>query len=374
MNDPLLDASKVIETLDGLNSRAAEIKLGESIRRLAQAAREIGQSWSRSWFGYQAQVYYRGFRQPGQNAYFDKTWGLNRNISPLSRTSGDWVEYDGEEVIREISERAGNPDQDSFQRCNQEAIRRFSEEREDLLSIIDVETSRGHSEYLVQMQENLAALSITTALEIRNNLMPREGTTEDLRAIQQGWVIPPHIAVLCTVQSMQSTMEAIDALSQTARNLRTHIERRRPLMSASPLGSRVFIGHGRATLWRTLKDFLEERLGLEVDEFSSVSTAGVSTTERLRGMLDGAGFAFLIMTGEDEQADGNLRARENVVHEVGLFQGRLGFEKAIVLLEDGCEEFSNIVGLGQIRFPKGSVEAKFEEIRRVLEREGLLNA
>jgi len=64
----------------------------------------------------------------------------------------------------------------------------------------------------------------------------------------------------------------------------------------------------------------------------------------------------------------------NVVHEAGLFQGRLGFTKAIVLLEDGCEEFSNIKGLGQIRFPKGNVKQAFEEIRQVLEREGLLSA
>lgn len=70
------------------------------------------------------------------------------------------------------------------------------------------------------------------------------------------------------------------------------------------------------------------------------------------------------MTGEDE-VDGKLRARENVVHEVGLFQGRLGFGRAIVLLEEGCEEFSNIQGLGQIRFPKGNISAKFEEIRAV---------
>ena len=82
--------------------------------------------------------------------------------------------------------------------------------------------------------------------------------------------------------------------------------------------------------------------------------------------------AFLVMTAEDEQADGKLRARENVVHEAGLFQGKLGFEKAIVLLEDGCEEFSNIQGLGQIRFPKGNIKTAFEDIREVLEREGIL--
>jgi len=111
---------------------------------------------------------------------------------------------------------------------------------------------------------------------------------------------------------------------------------------------------------------------MTVDEFNSVSVAGVATTDRLKELLDGAAFAFLLMTGEDEQMDGKFRARENAVHEVGLFQGRLGFSRAIVLLEDGCEEFSNIHGLGQIRFPKGNISAKFEEIRAVLEREGLI--
>jgi predicted nucleotide-binding protein len=66
------------------------------------------------------------------------------------------------------------------------------------------------------------------------------------------------------------------------------------------------------------------------------------------------------MTAEDEQADGTVHARQNVVHEAGLFQGRLGFKKAIILLEGGCEEFSNIEGLGQIRFPKGKIDAAFE--------------
>lgn len=67
-----------------------------------------------------------------------------------------------------------------------------------------------------------------------------------------------------------------------------------------------------------------------------------------------------------------MNARLNVVHEAGLFQGRLGFRKAIVLLEEGCEEFSNIHGLSQIRFPKGDISARFEKIREVLEREGLI--
>ena len=78
------------------------------------------------------------------------------------------------------------------------------------------------------------------------------------------------------------------------------------------------------------------------------------------------------MTAEDEQVDGKQNARQNVIHEAGLFQGRLGFERAIILLEEGCEEFSNVKGLGQIRFPNGNVSAAFEDIRKVLERERLL--
>jgi predicted nucleotide-binding protein len=89
-------------------------------------------------------------------------------------------------------------------------------------------------------------------------------------------------------------------------------------------------------------------------------------------MLDAAAIAILVMTAEDEMADGNIEARMNVVHEAGLFQERLSFTKAIVLLEEGCAEFSNIQGLGQIRFPKGNISATFEEVRRVMEREGLI--
>jgi len=134
---------------------------------------------------------------------------------------------------------------------------------------------------------------------------------------------------------------------------------------------RVFVGHGRSNLWKDLQHFITSRLRLECEEFNSEPAAGLSTKERLKQMLDASAFAFLVMTGEDE-VNGALRARENVVHEIGLFQGRLGFEKAIILLEDGCSPFSNINGLTHIPFGKGHVDSASEEIRRVLEREGLL--
>ncbi len=134
---------------------------------------------------------------------------------------------------------------------------------------------------------------------------------------------------------------------------------------------KIFIGHGRSHVWRELKDFIEDTLKLPTEEFNRISPAGYSTKERLKEMLEESCMAFLIMTGEDEQADGSLRARDNVIHEVGLFQGKLGFERAIILLEEGCEDFSNIHGITHIPFPKEKIGTTFGEIIRVLKRESI---
>jgi predicted nucleotide-binding protein len=162
----------------------------------------------------------------------------------------------------------------------------------------------------------------------------------------------------------------LQSIEQAERLEKEAMETSRPIKKAQ--GKRIFIGHGRSPVWRELKDFLKEKLGLEHEEFNREPAAGMHTIERLEQMIDASCFAFLIMTAEDETADGKMRARENVVHEAGLFQGKLGFRKAIILREEGCDEFSNVFGLTQIFFPKGNILAASEKIRDVLRREGIV--
>ena len=65
----------------------------------------------------------------------------------------------------------------------------------------------------------------------------------------------------------------------------------------------------------------------------------------------------------------NLLARPNVIHELGLFQGKLGFQRAIILLEDGVQEFSNILGVNQLRFTRGTISGTFGDILATIRRE-----
>jgi hypothetical protein len=66
------------------------------------------------------------------------------------------------------------------------------------------------------------------------------------------------------------------------------------------------------------------------------------------------------------------RARQNVIHEAGLFQGRLGFRRAVLLKQDGLEDFTNVHGLQYIGFSGDRIDQTFFELGRVLKRERLL--
>ena len=135
---------------------------------------------------------------------------------------------------------------------------------------------------------------------------------------------------------------------------------------------KIFIGHGRSHLWREFKDFLVETLGLEYEEFDRISAAGKLINNRLEEMLGKSCMAFLIMTGEDEHSDGSVHARQNVIHEIGKCQDRLGSERAIILLEKDCEKFSNMDDIIYIDFAKGNIKETFGEIVRVLIRESII--
>jgi predicted nucleotide-binding protein len=85
-------------------------------------------------------------------------------------------------------------------------------------------------------------------------------------------------------------------------------------------------------------------------------------------MANKSSLAFLILTGEDKTESG-IRARQNVIHECGLFQGKLGYHRAIMIVEDGVELASNFDGIQQLRFKKGRISEIFGDAVATIRRE-----
>jgi predicted nucleotide-binding protein len=342
------------------------------LKRLSDAIDAVIPAFSGSWLGYHANVYYAELRRPPPGAHFSQEWGLEEAFH--AGTTGDWEEWNPQVVRSYIQRAAGSPDLTEVEELSKAALGIFDVAKSEAMSILHNEQANGSDTFLDGLRAELDLLKAVTSSDAIEHLKPQgQVMTRDMVALGQGYRVPPHVYELAEVLSYRHNAGISAKAGIILQKAGSHLERRRRRASkVERIGTNVFIGHGRSAAWRELKDFVSGRLSLPWDEFNRVPVAGITNIARLSEMLDAAAIAFLVMTAEDEMADGGIQARMNVVHEAGLFQGRLGFTRAIVLLEEGCSEFSNIQGLGQIRFPKGRISAIFEDVRLVLERESLI--
>lgn len=182
-----------------------------------------------------------------------------------------------------------------------------------------------------------------------------------------------HFSKLTDVEVECSARQAIEAaferFEEHAPSSRLPEPLNTDLSDFIPPSPKIFIGHGRSPAWRELKEHLTDKHRYEVIAYEVGARAGHTVRDILEDMLIKSSIAFLVLTGEDRDDDGSLHARENVIHETGLFQGRLGFSRGIVLLEEGTVEFSNIHGIEQLRFSRGNIKEVFGDVVAVIKRE-----
>lgn len=367
---PSEDLLKTANSAASAIGRLREPALQQQLFNLKQACAEVARAWCGSNIGYHSAVYWNDLKPKPPNVQFSLEWGL-QDVWPSHQPAKDWQIHEDDAVIQKILRMAGCSDLAPVASTLGEVTKQFSALKEVALSILLSMPSA--DEYIKRKLDQMQTLEARQPSEFLQSILPKRIVSRDRTAVDQGVRSAPHQRIEAIVASAQSLDNALERMERTCREAASHMARLQPCNpKIQAIGKRIFVGHGQSPQWREVIDFIEKRLRLPVAEFNSRPTAGISTQTRLAELLDEAAFAFIIMTGEDQNADGKLNARLNVVHEAGLFQGRLGFSRAIILLEEGCEEFSNINGLGQIRFPKKKINAAFEDLRAVLEREGLI--
>jgi hypothetical protein len=171
--------------------------------------------------------------------------------------------------------------------------------------------------------------------------------------------------------SLGRTGDVSEAALTAGRQILEYI-RRTLLTGASEIPNKVFVAHGHGQDWETLVAMLRE-WNLPIDSFEARSTAGMLVPTRWQEMLNRARLAFALMTGDDPGASGDTkRARQNVIHEIGLCHARLGIFDTIVLIAEGTEKFSNIEGVIYIEFREGRLHERRDIIKGCLVERGIL--
>ena len=162
-----------------------------------------------------------------------------------------------------------------------------------------------------------------------------------------------------------------DALAQITRDINYIFEVQKHSGFAVPTNSpkrerRIFISHGTPPDWREVQDFIEKDLSIQTLELAQEPNRGRTVLQKLAEESDRCSYAVVVMTGDDTVEEGPLRARENVMHEIGYFQGKFGLANVCLLHEEGVSIPSNIHGLVYIPFPRDMVRAAFGELGREL--------
>jgi predicted nucleotide-binding protein len=112
-----------------------------------------------------------------------------------------------------------------------------------------------------------------------------------------------------------------------------------------------------------LKDFLNNKLRRDTIILSELPKKGYTIVEQLENASKFCNCAIILMTRDDEMRDSGMRARQNVVHEIGFFQGKYGRENVMLVTETGLDLFSNISGILRIEFDPAHFEEVFEALR-----------
>lgn len=127
------------------------------------------------------------------------------------------------------------------------------------------------------------------------------------------------------------------------------------------MSDQVFIVHGQDNARKfELSSLLQNLTSKQPMILHQLPNEGRGVIEKFEAHAGTAGYAVVLLTGDDygrskqsAVTDDQLRARQNVIFEMGFFFGKIGRARVAVLYEDGVELPSDIHGIVYIPIDAG---------------------
>lgn len=112
--------------------------------------------------------------------------------------------------------------------------------------------------FLEKLKSELDELEPKSTIGIAKYWSPKgQIMTRDMVARGQGIQIPPHIELLAEITAIGHSFGICKRAAEITTKAASHLERRnRKKRATDRVGTNVFIGHGRSSDWRVLKDFI----------------------------------------------------------------------------------------------------------------------
>jgi predicted nucleotide-binding protein len=193
----------------------------------------------------------------------------------------------------------------------------------------------------------------------------------------------PRAGLHSTGHSSFSSQLTLINVKDTAEALFTHIDavlglyltpKSQAMAENVAAKGKVFIGHGHNEIvLNRVKNFVQDRCRLDPIVLNLLPSTGLTIIEKLEKYGRAADYAVLIMTADDETTSGLPRARQNVIQELGWFQGVLGRNRTAIVQQAGVEIASNLSGIVLLRFEGDAVEAVFDRLRQEFEAAALMS-
>ena len=226
-------AEELIQIIERLNSQFEKGKnpeFSDPIKSLVEAINKISRSFSGSWLGYHANVYYENFNLPPHGHHFNQEWGLNKNFS--NRASSAYREYNFEEVKLAAYKIASNPNLEPARKLAQESLPLFEDCKSDTLSILAIELSIASDNFLETIKKEVQDLKFHSRREIIESFKPQIAVvTRDTLARNQGYKAPPHIRIKAELTELHNSTALLIELANLIKKAELHLSRKQKPMN-----------------------------------------------------------------------------------------------------------------------------------------------
>lgn len=209
----LLDLLTQLDTVYVQTKKDAQVAK-DLFDALNVAIGQTEESWSGSWIGYHADLYFGDFERPGRGSHFNIEWGGIHGIPE------GWRDRSYSEVSQHI-EALSKSSIAPLEKLSKEVHNRVRPLYQDAQALITPilenagETSKGLLENLQNVDWG------TSQAAYLSQVRPSQLVSRDSRAVAQGMKVPPHIAFRAKAVSEYSQVTAsIKALEQAMLGLK----------------------------------------------------------------------------------------------------------------------------------------------------------